>query len=404
MKQRFAHFLVKRSRIILIIFVLLAIGCAFLIPQVSVNQDMTKYLPKDSAMRHGLDLMQTEFGDDETSSLEIMFDDLKTAGQKKAVLQKLESIRNVDSVDYEPAADDTDKYYNDGRYTRYIINCDAGQYSEEATGVWTDVKAAFEEKHHITLSGPINNANDSGLPIWIVVVALLLIILILTVMANSWIEPVIFLITIGVAVGINMGTYVFFPSISKSTHDIVALLQLVLSIDYSIMLLNRYRQQRPLTTDKNEAMEKALTASFGAITGSSLTTFAGLLALVFMSFTMGADIGLALAKGVIISLLCIFTVLPALTLGFDSLMLKTAKKPLPFDFPKLSGFLHRMRVPLTLLFIGLFLGSFLVRSGVDFSYSQGRDTSIDDVFGHTNSIVVLYDERDGKPPANWPTN
>ena len=388
--------MVAHSKKILILFVILALGCAMLIPMVNVNKDMTKYLPDDSSMRQGLDLMRTEFGDDNSSSLEIMFSDLKTPDEKAAVLARLEALKNVDSVDYETEEEDTDHYYNKGKYTRFIINCDHDQYSDESSKLWSTVKSEFSETHDATLGGAINSANEIGLPLWIVIVAFLLVIIVLVVMANAWIEPVAFLITIGIAILINMGTYVFFPSISNMTFGIVAILQLALSIDYSIMLLNRYRQQRQMIPDKREAMEQALSLSFGAITGSSLTTFAGLLALVFMSFTMGADVGLALAKGVIISLICIFTVLPALLLGFDSLMAKTAKRTIPTDLPKLSGFMHRMRIPLTILFAATLIGSFIFRNGVDFSYSQSWLTDIDKVFGHTNSMVMLYDERDGK--------
>ncbi|MBQ2677612.1 MAG: MMPL family transporter, partial [Firmicutes bacterium] len=388
--------MVAHSKKILILFILLALGCAILIPMVNVNKDMTKYLPEDSSMRQGLDLMRTEFGEENASTLEVMFSDLKTQKEKDSVLAKLEDIKNVSSVDYSAEDKDKDHYYNKGKYTRFIINCDHSQYSDEAAELWQSVKTEFEETHEVTLGGTVNSANDTGLPLWIVVVAFLLVIAVLVIMAGSWIEPVAFLITIGLAILINMGTYVLFPSISNTTFGIVAILQLALSIDYSIMLLNRYRQQRQIIPDKKEAMEQALSLSFGAITGSSLTTFAGLLALVFMSFTIGADVGIALAKGVIISLICIFTVLPALLLGFDSLMLKTAKRSIPTDLPKLSGFMHRMRLPLTLLFAVMLIGSFIFRNGVDFSYSQSWLTDIDKVFGHTNNMVMLYDERDGK--------
>ena len=398
MKQRFAHFIVAHSRAILIIFIILALGCGALIPFVNINKDMTKYLPKDSEMRHGLDLMKAEFGDETSSSLEIMFDDLKTPSEKDAVLQKLESLKYAESVDYKSEADDEEQYYNKGKYTRYVINCDYDQYSDEATELWKTVKATYmedQEDRNIELGGTIHSANESGLPLWIIALAVAMVALILLIMASSWVESATFLITIGVAVLINMGSYILFPSISKTTFGIVGILQLALSMDYSIMLLNRYRQQRSICADKYETMEHALSLSFSAITGSSLTTFAGLLALVFMSFTMGADVGLALAKGVLISLLCIFTVLPALVLGFDSLMLRTAKRTPPFDLPKFSNFQYKMRIPLTVLFAVMLIGSFVLRNGVDFSYSQSWVTGIDHVFGHTNTIVMVYDEDDG---------
>ena len=402
MKERFARFIVAHSKTILIIFIILALGCGGLIPFVNINKDMTKYLPKDSAMRHGLDLMKAEFGDENASTLEVMFDDLKTPAQKTDVLQKLEAMKYADSVDYDPAEEDEDHFYNKDKYTRFVINCDYDQYSEEASVLWQNVMDEYvdgpdvDEDRNVVLGGTINAANKNELPLWIVVIAIGLVVLILLIMSSSWIEPLAFMITIGVAILINMGTYIFFPSISKTTFGIVAILQLGLSMDYSIMLLNRYRQQRKLTTDKHQAMREALSLSFGAITGSSLTTFAGLLALVFMSFTMGADIGLSLAKGVIISMLCIFTVLPALILGFDDLMLRTVKRTPPFDLPRLSGFMYKLRIPLTVLFAAMLIGSFGLRNGVDFSYAQSWLTEIDEVFGHTNTIVMVYDEKDGE--------
>ena len=402
MKQRFAQFIVAHSKTILIIFIILALGCGALIPFVNVNKDMTMYLPKDSAMRHGLDLMKTEFGDENSSDLEVMFDDLKTNAQKQDVLQKLEAMKYADSVDYDAVDEDEDHFYNKGKYTRFIINCEYDQYSKEASALWNDVMETYvngpdvDEDRNVVLGGTINSANKNELPLWILVIAVSLVVVILLIMASSWIEPLAFMITIGIAVLINMGTYVFFPSISKTTFGIVAILQLGLSMDYSIMLLNRYRQERRLTDEKHAAMREALSRSFGAITGSSLTTFAGLLALVFMSFTIGADIGLSLAKGVIISMLCIFTALPALILGFDDLMLRTVKRTPPFDLPRLSRFQHKLRIPLTILFAAMLIGSFGLRNGVDFSYAQSWLTQIDKVFGHTNTIVMVYDEEDGE--------
>ncbi len=391
MKDRFAAFLVAKSKFILIIFILLALGCAALIPFVNINKDMTKYLPGDSSMRRGLDLMEAEFGHEESSELKIMFNDLKTGRQKEAMARDLETLPNASSVDYKAG----DQDYNRGSHTLYIINCDHDQYSEEAAALWSEAQSRYEEDHEFALGGSIENANHSGLPLWIALSAVGLVFLVLLIMASSWIEPVAFLVTIGVAVSINMGSYVLFPSISNTTFGIVAILQLALSMDYSIMLLNRYRQQRQVTADKYEAMRSALSLSFGAITGSSLTTFAGLLALLFMNFGIGADIGLALAKGVLISLLCIFTVLPAMLLGLDGLMIRTAKRTLPFDLPRLSNVQHRLRIPLTCLFIGLLIAGFVAREGVDFTYAQyGPGDEIDAVFGQENTIVMMYSEKD----------
>ena len=123
-----------------------------------------------------------------------------------------------------------------------------------------------------------------------------------------------------------MGTNIIFSSISDMTFSIAAVLQLVLSIDYSIILVNRYKQERINTDSPIEAMKKALYNAFKSITSSSLTTFVGLLALIFMSFTIGKDMGLVLAKGVLFSLICVFTLLPTLIIWSDKLLKITDKK------------------------------------------------------------------------------
>ena len=368
-----------------------------MIPFVTINKDMTKYLPGDSDMRRGLDLMEAEFGKEDASTLMIMFDDLEGKEEKLAMRDDLKTLPYAESVDYKlPDAKDGEDYNRDG-HTLYIVNSDYGQYSDEATEIWQEAGTRYADEHEIALGGTIDSANHSGLPLWIAASAVGLIFVVLLIMANSWIEPVAFLVTVGVAVLINMGSYILFPSISKTTFGIVAILQLALSMDYSIMLLNRYRQQRQVCPDKHLAMQRALGKSFGAITGSSLTTFAGLLALLFMRFGIGADIGLALAKGVLISLLCIFTVLPAMLLAIDSLMQRTAKRTLPFDLPKFSRFQYSGRVPLALLFAALFIAGFMARSGVDFSYAQyGSGDVIESVFGRDNTIVMMYNEKDSE--------
>ena len=120
MKERFASFLVEKSRMILILFIVLAVGCGALIPFVSVNRDMTKYLPDESSMSQGLDIMRAEFGDEDSSELFVMFDDLKTDKDKDRICRELEEIKGVSSVDFEPNSDD----YNRKGHTLYKLKCD----------------------------------------------------------------------------------------------------------------------------------------------------------------------------------------------------------------------------------------------------------------------------------------
>ena len=159
------------------------------------------------------------------------------------------------------------------------------------------------------------------------ILSIVLVTTILLIACPSYFEPVLFLLTIGVAVLLNQGTNIILGETSDVTASISAILQLALSMDYSIILMNRYRQELQADPDREAAMTRALAAAFGSITGSSVTTIVGLLMLVFMRFKIGMDLGIVLAKGVLCSLLCVFTVLPGLILWADKLIRRTTKKP-----------------------------------------------------------------------------
>ncbi|MBQ2531866.1 MAG: MMPL family transporter, partial [Bacteroidales bacterium] len=207
-----------------------------------------------------------------------------------------------------------------------------------------------------------------------------LVLLVLLVMCNSWFEPVIILVNIGIAVAVNIGTNVIFPDISEFTFSIVGIMQLVLSLDYSIILLNRYTQEKEKHADNPSAMKAAIAAAFPAVAGSSLTTFAGLLCLAFMGFRLGADMGYALAKGVLISLVCIFTVLPSLILMSDKLIVKTRKKALRIPMGKCSRFEYRGRFALLILLPVLLAGSYLLKNNTEILYMLQMNNPVDAAF------------------------
>lgn len=144
-----------------------------------------------------------------------------------------------------------------------------------------------------------------------------IILVIPRISCGSYFEPLLFIVNIAVAIVLNLGTNIFLGEISDVTAGVAALLQLALSMDYYIILMNRYRQEPRKTDDRGTAMSNALRAAFGSITGSAVTTIVGLLVLLFMRFKIGMGIGIVLAKGVAFSMLCAFTVLPALIAVFD---------------------------------------------------------------------------------------
>ena len=391
--KRLTGFIVNKRNIIFSAMLILTAVCAFLIPKVSVNSDMTKYLPDDSSMKQGISLMEKEFPTDgESYTIRVMFKGL--GSEKKAeVKDALAAIENVDSVTYDRDSSD----YNSGEYTLYILNTRYGYDTEEETAVEKQVTERFSG-YEVTVKNDDTSAPDIPLSVYLAAFGIILVVLLVS--CGSYFEPVLFLITIGIAVVLNLGTNFFIGEISDVSFGIAAVLQLALSMDYSIILMNRYRQELKKTDDRKEAMANALRAAFGSITGSAVTTIVGLLVLVFMSFKIGADIGIVLAKGVAFSMLCVFTVLPALILLSHKLIEKTEKKERAKKARKnglsavLGGFSYRFRSVIAILFVVLFIATGYLQSGTKTVYTLSEKDTIADIFPKANTFVLLYDNTD----------
>ena len=391
--KRLTGFIVNKRNIIFSAMLILTAVCAFLIPKVSVNSDMTKYLQDDSSMKQGISLMEKEFPTDgESYTIRVMFKGL--GSEKKAeVKDALAAIENVDSVTYDRDSSD----YNSGEYTLYILNTRYGYDTEEETAVEKQVTERFSG-YEVTVKNDDTSAPDIPLSVYLAAFGIILVVLLVS--CGSYFEPVLFLITIGIAVVLNLGTNFFIGEISDVSFGIAAVLQLALSMDYSIILMNRYRQELKKTDDRKEAMANALRAAFGSITGSAVTTIVGLLVLVFMSFKIGADIGIVLAKGVAFSMLCVFTVLPALILLSHKLIEKTEKKERAKKARKnglsavLGGFSYRFRSVIAILFVVLFIATGYLQSGTKTVYTLSEKDTIADIFPKANTFVLLYDNTD----------
>ena len=390
--KRLTSFIVNKRNIILAAMLILTTVCAFLMPKVSVNSDMTKYLPDDSSMKQGIFLMEKEFPTEEESyTVRVMFKRLDR--EKKTELKDaLAAIENVDSVTYDMDSSD----YNRGEYTLYILNTKYGYDTEEAA-VEKQVKEKFSD-YEVTVKNDDTSAPEIPLSVYLAAFGIILVILLIS--CGSYFEPALFLITIGIAVVLNLGTNFFLGEISDVSFGIAAVLQLALSMDYSIILMNRYRQELKKTDDRKEAMANALRAAFGSITGSAVTTIVGLLVLVFMSFKIGADIGIVLAKGVAFSMLCVFTVLPALILLSHKLIEKTEKKKRKEKAHKkglslvLGGFSYRFRGIIAVLFVVLFISTGYLQYGTKTVYTLSEKDMIADIFPKENTLVLLYENAD----------
>ncbi len=385
--KKIADFIVEKRILILILVLAIAGGCFFLMKKVEVNSDMTKYLPDASSMKKGMDLMEKEFPEvEEEYTIRVMFKGMSEE-EKLEMKEKLSGIEYVTKVDYKPGDED----YNKDDYVKFVLHTDYDYHSDEEASIEEKLAADFTQNEMIYM----NDSGDSPeLPLWAILTAVGLLTLILIIMCNSWVEPFLFLFTIGVAILINLGTNIFMGTIAETTFSVTAILQLVLSMDYSVILANRFLQEKDKTDDKKEAMKSAITGAFSSISSSSFTTMVGLFALVFMSFKIGPDLGIVLAKGVFFSVVCVFLILPGLLLMFTKVLDKTRKPAPHIPVGGLARFSNRFRVPLTVFFVLLFVGVYFLQKQTDVSYSMVKYDAISDVFPKENQVVLVYANED----------
>ncbi len=381
--RKITDFIINKRHFILILFVIFTIISTILLSKVKINYDIAKYLPDTSETRIGMDIMEKEFSEVETSTLNLMFKDLQDE-EKTKIKSYLENIDGIKSVDY----DNTEKY-NKENYTLYVITVDAESDSQKSTEIYNQITEKYKD-YTIYTSGDVSECNKSVLPMWIIILAVFCALIILLIMCESYVEPFLFLISILIAIILNKGTNIIFKNVSHITNSIAAILQMALSMDYSIMLMNRYNQEKETEKDNVKAMKNALYKAFQAISSSSITTIVGLLALVFMSFKIGKDLGFVLAKGVLFSLVCIFFVLPALILMFDKWIVKTKKKTPNIKLNLLGKFSYKARYVAPFVFLIVFITSFMLKGNLGIDYTDTQSNEISEIFTENNQIAIVY--------------
>ena len=283
---------------------------------------------------------------------------------------------------------------------KVTINTDMSQYLPSDSPMKQGVAILSEEWSDLPID--LQSSISAELPMWIVAVAVVLVVVILVLTSNSLIEPFLYLGAIGMAILINLGSNYITQngSISDVTASIAALLQLVLSLDYSVMLANRFRQEcRTIgyediaaisDTQAEEAMTVAVRRSFGSVFGSGMTTVVGLLSLVCMSFRIGGEIGVVLSKGALCSMICIFTMLPAMILWAIKLIAKTSKRPFNPPTGRLAEFSFRYRYGILIFTIILAAVVFIQRRGTKIAYT------LDSRVETPNVVVLIYENQDEK--------
>lgn len=373
---------------------------------------MTDYLPEDAASTIAMDVMEEEFpGGVANTRLMIANVDIQEALLYKQKIATIEGVTDItwldDVVDLKVPLemldqDTVESYYVD-RHALFTFQVEEGM-EVAATDAIYDL---IGEEHHLAgeaLKTAISQKATGQETFFAAAILIPIIIIILLLSTTSWIEPVFFLTAIGVSILINLGLNIFVGEISFISQAVAPILQLAVSLDYAIFLLHSFQDYREKVPDPKEAMTLAIRRSFPAITASAATTFFGFMALTFMRFEIGADLGMNLVKGILLSFISVMIFLPALTLLFYPLIDKTKHKQwIPSKY-NVGNFFLKFRIPVLILIALLIVPSFLAQSKTDFLYGMGDlpeksragedEKAIEGTFGKFSPMVVLVPEGD----------
>jgi predicted RND superfamily exporter protein len=404
--------IIRHRKLVIILFIIITVLCAILQLGVTVNYNLIDYLPREAQSTVALDIMESEF-DQGVPNARVMLDgvSIQQALYYKDRLSSIEGVSDVlwldDVIDLKAPLETADKstvenYYKDGKA---LISLTIGEgYEVNAVNEIYDLIGDGN-----SLSG---NAVDRAavqdltgretLKSTIILIPVILIILLIS--TGSYLEPILFLAAIGISVLINMGTNIFFGNISFITGSVSPILQMAVSLDYAIFLLSSFDQFRKQNEDVKDAMYHAMRRSFPTIAASAATTLFGFLALVFMRFRIGSDLGITLAKGIVLSFISVMVFLPALTLCSYKLIDRTKHKKILPDFQNISRIVVKVRIPALVLVALLIVPSFMAQSKNSFIYGSGelnaesrsgRDTAIiNEEFGQSTAMVLLVPRGD----------
>ena len=415
MIEKIAHKLTRKPKLVAAIAVLMLIPSIIGFAATRINYDILSYLPQDLPSSQGEQMLEDPFQMAATSMLVV---DGMPAGYTNDLLNAIRDVPGVSNAiwisnlvgiqiptDMIPASF-RDMFFS-GDATMMIIQYDHPGASDETMQAIEDVRSICNEKCFLAGFSVVikdtRDVMDSELPLF-VGLAVLLALLAMSVTLESTVLPLVFIASIGMAVVYNFGTNIFLGEISYITKAIAAVLQLGVTMDYSIFLYRRYEEERLHYDDKRDAMAQAIIAAFRSLSGSSLTTIAGFLALCFMQLTLGRDIGIVMAKGVVLGVATVILVLPSLVLIFDKQIDKHKHKTLIPSFHRLNSFILRRRVPLAILAVLLFFPAVYSQNHADVYYkldeSLPRDLpSIvsneklkDDFDMATSHFIVLRDD------------
>ena len=405
--------IVNHKKTVIVAFVMAMIVSAVCSTMVNVNYDINDYLPDGTASTVALDTMNEEY-DMSIPNARVMVSNL-TVAQALEMKQKLSEIEGVEDVTWLDDVVDTDipletadkdtveNYYKDNK-ALFTVTINEHTRIETVNAIRDligDDNSMAGAAINTAIAAQATNKEVKN--IIFLVIPICLAVLFLT--SSSWIEPILLLGSIGVAILLNKGSNLIFGTISFVTNAAGGVLQLAVSMDYSIFLLHRFQEMREEGQAPKEAMINALCKSTGSILSSGLTTVIGFAALILMRFKIGPDMGLAMAKAIFISLVTVFVLFPVILLYCYPLIDKTAHKSLLPDFEKFGRFVTKLMVPAVLVFVLFIIPCNLGQKENFFSYGSsqifstdtqiGSDTKkIEDIFGKSNNLVLMVPKGD----------
>lgn len=367
--MKFSRAVVKYRIPIVIISILLLIPSVIGIVKTRINYDILSYLPGDIDTMEGQDIMLDEFGKGGFSFVILEGMDDKDIVKLKEKIEQVDAVGDV--LWYDTAADITipkellpdDIYdvFNNEDSTMMAVFFNKSTSADESLDAVAEIRKIAGEQCFVSgmtaIVEDIKELTNEEMPMY-VVIAVILTSIVLAVSMDSFLIPVIFMLSLGMSILYNLGTNIFKGEISFLTQALTAVLQLAVTIDYSIFLWHSYKEQKTFyPNDNKEAMAVAISKTVASVVSSSLTTVAGFLALCFMSYTLGMDMGIVMAKGVILGVICCITVLPSLILICDKALEKTMHKDFLPNMDGISKFIVNHRAVFLILFAVLLVPS-----------------------------------------------
>lgn len=417
--ERLFRGVLRHRRVVIGVFVALTVICACLIPQVKIDANMSDYLPPTAKSSQDLDAMKRIYGNDITNAR--VYVTGISLPDAKALDRRLKGEKDVisvtwlgDEVDVDQPLEtqdaDTIADWYDGKGYLFQAVLKSGVKQSQIDHIRAIAKAMpGARKVAIDGSAADDAANmatintDMGK---IMTIAVIVVLVVVALNTTSYLHPIVMLLTIGVAIVLNMGTNVFRGTISSITQLVASVLQLAVSMDYSIVLLTNFGRAQQETDDQFEAMVAAMTKSFPVILSSAAVTFFGFLSLGAMQFLIGADMGIALAKGIVCSFFSITLLMPCILYNMRGLVEKTMRRPFFRGFHRMAKVCHAGAVPALVIAAVLAVPALLASQSVSFTYGSAANMSptsqvkldgdvIDKAFGKSQTWAIMV------PAEHW---